>query len=81
MDNENKEKVILTDEELKEVAGGKKVLSKGTLSNLRNKCDKYGGGAGNCIQMSNGLCAWINNECVPNPRSLNINVFNEKIGG
>ena len=69
MENENKEKVILTDEELKEVAGGKEVLSKHALSNLRSTCEKYGG-AGHCIQMSNGLCAWINNECVPNPKKF-----------
>ena len=31
MENENKEKVILTDEELKEVTGGKQVLNKQTL--------------------------------------------------
>jgi hypothetical protein len=67
MENENKEKVILTDEELKEVAGGKEVLDKITLSYLIKDCKKYGG-AGHCIQMSNGLCAWINNECVPNPK-------------
>ena len=68
MENENKEKVILTDEELKEVAGGKKVLDKITLEYLFKDCDKYQGGAKMCIQQSNGLCAWINNECVPNPK-------------
>ena len=70
MENENKEKVILTDEELKEVAGGKEVLSKQALSNLRRNCERYRGGAGNCIQMSNGLCAWINNQCIPNPKKF-----------
>jgi hypothetical protein len=69
MENENKEKVILTDEELKEVAGGKEVLDKITLKYLIRDCEKYGG-AGHCIQMSNGLCAWINNECVPNPKKF-----------
>ena len=68
MENDNMERIILTDEELKEVAGGKEVLSKGTLSNLRRTCEKYQGAAGYCIQQSNGLCAWINNECIPNPK-------------
>ena len=70
MENENKEKVILTDEELKEVAGGKEVISGHALSNLRRTCEKYKGGAGNCIQMTNGLCAWIDNKCVPNPKKF-----------
>ena len=70
MDNENMDRIVLTDEELKEVAGGKEVIKQGTLSNLRRKCKKYEGGAGNCIQMSNGLCAWIDNECIPNPKKF-----------
>ena len=68
LENDVKKPEILSDEQLKEVTGGKEVLSKHALSNLRRTCEKYGGGAGNCIQMSNGLCAWINNECVPNPK-------------
>ena len=70
MENENKEKVILTDEELKEVAGGKEVIKQGTLKDLRRTCEKYQGGANNCIQMSNGLCAWIDNKCIPNPKKF-----------
>ena len=40
MENENKEKVILTDEELKEVTGGKQVLNKEAFHqyNLIAKC-------------------------------------------
>ena len=45
MENENKEKVILTDVELKEVTGGKEVISKHALSNLRRNCERYRGGA------------------------------------
>ena len=70
MENENKEKVILTDEELKEVAGGKEVISGHVLSILRRTCEKYKGAAGYCIQMTNGLCAWIDNKCVPNPKKF-----------
>ena len=70
MENENKEKVILTDVELKEVTGVKEVLKQGTLSDLRRTCEKYKGAAGYCIQMTNGLCAWIDNKCVPNPKKF-----------
>ena len=69
MENENKEKVILTDEELKEVAGGKEVLSKHALSYLIRDCEKLQG-AKICIQQSNGLCAYVNNKCIPNPKKF-----------
>ena len=69
MENENKEKVILTDEELKEVAGGKEVLNKETLLHLSRQCENYPG-VNLCIQKSNGLCAWVNNKCVPNPKKF-----------
>ena len=69
MENENKEKVILTDEELKEVTGGKQVLNKRTLSVLSSQCEKFGG-MKVCIQLTDGLCAWVNNKCVPNPKKF-----------
>ena len=69
MENENKEKVILTDEELKEVAGGKEVLNEGTLLQLSSQCEKFPG-MNVCIQQTYGLCAWVNNKCVPNPKKF-----------
>ena len=69
MENENKEKVILTDEELKEVTGGKQVLNKQTLFQISSQCEKFGG-AKVCIQQSYGLCAWVNNKCMPNPEKF-----------
>ncbi len=63
MENENKEKVILNDEELKEVAGGK--ITNGRLIQMvKNNCAKING-MRLCIQCSD--CAWINGKCVPNP--------------
>ena len=41
MENENKEKVILTDEELKEVTGGKQVLNKDTFNQLNRNCEIF----------------------------------------
>ena len=66
MENKDK-KVILTDEELKEVTGGKQVLNKDTFNQLNRHCEIFRG-VKICIQQTNGLCAWINNECVPNPK-------------
>ena len=66
MENENKEKVILNDEELKEVAGGK--ITNGLLIQMVKKNCAKANGARLCIQCSD--CAWINNECVPNPKKF-----------
>ena len=66
MENENKEKVILTDEELKEVTGGKEVLNKRSLSILSSQCEKFRGKV--CMQQT--ICAWVNNKCVPNPNKF-----------
>ena len=69
MENENKEKVILTDEELKEVTGGTQVLNKKALFQISSQCEKFGG-VNACIQQTNGLCAWVNNKCMPNPNKF-----------
>ena len=69
MENENKEKVILTDEELKEVTGGKQVLNKQTLLQLSSQCEIFRD-VKVCIQQTDGLCAWINNQCIPNPKKF-----------
>ena len=63
MEDENKEKNILTDEELKEVAGGKKTNGL-HMKIVKDNCAKLRG-VSLCIQCSD--CAWISGECVPNP--------------
>ena len=66
MENENKEKFILTDEELKEVAGGKQVLTPDVFHQINRQCEIFWG-MKVCIQKTKGLCAWVNNKCVPDP--------------
>jgi hypothetical protein len=64
MENENKEKTILTDEELQEVAGGKKISAEAVINEVRRICvSRF------CRDscMRNGDCAWISNRCLPNP--------------
>lgn len=56
MENENNEKTILNDEELKEVAGGLDAIKMATNCNAitdKQKCE-------NSIHM----CKWQNNKCV-----------------
>ena len=63
MENENKEKVILTDEELKEVAGGK-ISGEAVINTVKRMCSSsYSREA--CVR--NADCAWISNRCLPNP--------------
>lgn len=69
MENENKEKVILTDEELKEVTGGKQVLTPDVFNQINRQCEIFKG-MKVCIQKTNGLCAWVNNKCVPDPNKF-----------
>ena len=64
MENENMERIVLNDEELKEVAGGK--ITNGLLIQMVKKNCAKANGARLCIQCSD--CAWINNECIPNPK-------------
>ena len=66
MENENKEKFILTDEELKEVTGGKQVLTPDVFHQINRQCEIFRG-MKVCIQQTKGLCAWVNNKCVPDP--------------
>ena len=65
MENENKEKVILTDEELKEVAGGK-ISGEPVINTVKRICVSKNFSREACLR--DGNCAWINNECVPNPK-------------
>ena len=54
MENENKDKVILTDEELKEVAGGASPKFAGCMHYRKIE---------ECVQKSD-LCRWSNGKCV-----------------
>ena len=64
MENENMEKIILTDEELQEVAGGKKISELGKVQHAITLCAAQAP-APKC--MANPHCAWIGNKCKPNP--------------
>ena len=64
LETDVKKAQLLSDEELKEVAGGK--ITNGLLIQMVKKNCAKANGARLCIQCSD--CAWINNECVPNPK-------------
>ena len=63
MENENMEKIILNDEELKEVAGG---ASQGYDNLELEKCWRYQIRL-SCMQQAS-MCAWIDNQCKFNPK-------------
>ena len=63
MENENKEKVILTDVELKEVVGGAAPRDKLPAEYFCNKIMS----SKKCILETQKKCAWIDNKCVANP--------------
>ena len=63
MENEKKERIILNDEELKEVVGGKESES-GLIKLVKIKCRPYTARKA-CV--ANAVCAWIKNQCLPNP--------------
>ena len=65
MENENKEKVILNDEELKEVAGGK-ISGEPVINTVKRICVSKNFSREAC--MRDGDCAWISNRCLPNPK-------------
>ena len=64
LENDVKKAQLLSDEELKEVAGGK--ITNGLLIQMVKKNCAKANGVRLCLQCSD--CAWINNECVPNPK-------------
>ena len=64
MENENKEKVILTDQELKEVAGGK-ISGEPVINTVKRICVSKNFSREACLR--DGNCAWISNRCLPNP--------------
>jgi hypothetical protein len=63
MENEKKERIILNDEELKEVVGGKE-SEPGLIKEVKRKCRPY---LARKACVANAVCAWINNQCLPNP--------------
>ena len=64
LENDVKKPEILSDEQLKEVAGGK--ITNGLLIQMVKKNCAKATGVRLCLQCSD--CACINNECVPNPK-------------
>ena len=63
MENDNMERIILNDEELKEVVGGKE-SDKALIEMMKAKCRPY---IARKACVANALCAWINNQCLPDP--------------
>ena len=63
MENEKKERIILNDEELKEVVGGKE-SDQGLIKEVKRKCRPY---IARKACVANAVCAWIKNQCLPNP--------------
>ena len=63
LENDVKKAQLLSDEELKEVAGGK--ITNGLLIQMVKKNCAKANGMRSCIQCSD--CAWISGQCVPNP--------------
>ena len=63
METENKEKNILTDEQLKEVVGGASADDKFAAEYFCNKIMSMK----KCISETQKKCAWINNKCAANP--------------
>ena len=59
-----KENVILTDDELKDVTGGTKVVNGAPLYKIKEDCEKMGVRK-HCVQNTN--CAWINSKCTIKP--------------
>ena len=60
MENEIKDKAVLTDEELKAVAGGAMVLN-----NVNSPCEALG--ATQC--KAKKVCKWTNGKCVANTKN------------
>lgn len=66
MENENKERIELTDEELMAVTGGEKITNPVIIKDLMKRCGKIQL-ASLCLSKGNKLCVWIDNQCVPDP--------------
>jgi hypothetical protein len=63
MENENMERIVLNDEELKEVAGGK-ISGEAVINTVKRMCSSsYSREA--CVRKAD--CAWVSDRCLPNP--------------
>ena len=67
MENENKEKVILTDEELMEVVGGEKYTDPTVVQRMKDYC-RPKSPAPKC--KAERVCVWINGGCWPDPNQF-----------
>ena len=65
MENEKKERIILNDEELKEVSGGK-ISGEPVINTVKRNCVSKNFSREACMRDEN--CAWISNRCLPNPK-------------
>ena len=65
MENENMERIVLNDEELKEVAGGK-ISGEPVINTVKRNCVSKNFSREACMRDEN--CAWISNRCLPNPK-------------
>ena len=63
LENDVKKAQLLSDEELKEVVGGKE-SDPGLIKVVKIKCRPYTARKA-CV--ANAVCAWIKNQCLPNP--------------
>ena len=61
--NDVKKAQLLSDEELKEVVGGKE-SDQDLIKMVKGKCRPF---IARKACVANALCAWINNQCLPNP--------------
>ena len=73
LENDVKKPEILSDEQLKEVAGGK-ITNGRRIQLVKKNCAKVNY-MSLCIQCSD--CAWINNQCVPNPNKYDYDYKSE----
>ena len=65
LENDVKKPEILSDEQLKEVAGGK-ISGEPFINTVKSICVSKNFSREAC--MRNGDCAWISNRCLPNPK-------------
>ena len=63
LENDVKKAQLLSDEELKEVVGGKE-SEPGLIKEVKRKCRPY---IARKACVANAVCAWIKNQCLPNP--------------
>ena len=73
MENENKERIVLSDEELMAVTGGKKISNPLVVKAAIDLCRKQTPPP-KCIAAPD--CAWVNNACLPDPDKYEYKIFN-----